>query len=64
MLRLAYENNKLVRLPIIHKLKVHNVRQGFFEEGCSNGFAASCVPIIRWQLPFLKLTDGGYSRQY
>jgi len=31
MLRLAYENNKLLRLPVIHKLKVNNVRQGFFE---------------------------------
>jgi hypothetical protein len=30
MLRLAYENNKLMRLPVIHKLKVNNVRQGFF----------------------------------
>jgi integrase len=32
MLRLAHEHNKLARLPIIHKLKVSNVRQGFFEE--------------------------------
>lgn len=32
LLRLAFENNKLLRLPIIHKLKVNNVRQGFFEQ--------------------------------
>lgn len=31
MLRVAYENEKLPRLPIIHKLKVNNVRTGFFE---------------------------------
>lgn len=31
MLRLAYENNKLLRLPILHKLRINNVRQGFFE---------------------------------
>jgi integrase len=31
MLRLAYEHNKLLRPPIIHKLKEHAPRQGFFE---------------------------------
>jgi integrase len=31
MLRLAYENNKLVRLPLIRKLKEAAPRQGFFE---------------------------------
>jgi integrase len=31
MLRLAYENNTLMRLPIIHKLTVNPPRQGFFE---------------------------------
>jgi integrase len=31
MLRLAYENNKLMRLPIIHKLTPKPPRQGFFE---------------------------------
>jgi integrase len=31
-LRVAYENNKLFRIPIIHKLTINNVRQGFFEE--------------------------------
>lgn len=31
MLRLAYENNKLMRLPVIHKLAANPPRQGFFE---------------------------------
>ena len=31
MLRLAYENGKLLRLPIIHKLKEAAPRDGFFE---------------------------------
>jgi integrase len=31
MLRLAYENQKLVRLPVIHKLEEAAPRQGFFE---------------------------------
>jgi integrase len=31
MLRLAYENNKLMRLPVIHKLTPNPPRQGFFE---------------------------------
>ena len=31
MLRLAYENNKLLRLPVIRKLKEGPPRQGFFE---------------------------------
>ncbi|MBI4611053.1 MAG: site-specific integrase [Candidatus Rokubacteria bacterium] len=31
MLRLAYENGKLLRLPLIRQLKEHGPRQGFFE---------------------------------
>ena len=31
MLKLAYENNKLMRLPIMHKLAANPPRQGFFE---------------------------------
>jgi integrase len=31
MLRLAHENNKLLRLPVIRKLKERAPRQGFFE---------------------------------
>ncbi len=31
MLRLAYENRKLMRLPVIHKLKEAKPREGFFE---------------------------------
>jgi integrase len=31
MLKLAYENNKLMRLPIIHKLAANPPRNGFFE---------------------------------
>ena len=31
MLRLAYEHNKLTRLPVIHKLAPNPPRQGFFE---------------------------------
>lgn len=31
MLRLAYENGKLLRLPMIHKLKEAKPREGFFE---------------------------------
>jgi integrase len=31
MMRLAYENNKLLRLPVIRKLKENAPRQGFFE---------------------------------
>jgi integrase len=31
MLRLAYEHNKLLRLPIVHKPKEAPPRQGFFE---------------------------------
>jgi integrase len=31
MLRLAHENNKLLRLPVIRKLKESAPRQGFFE---------------------------------
>jgi len=31
MLKLAYENNKLMRLPIIHKLAANPPREGFFE---------------------------------
>jgi integrase len=31
MLRLAYEHNKLIRLPVIHKLTPTPLRQGFFE---------------------------------
>jgi integrase len=33
MLRLAYENGKLLRLPIIHKLTEAKPREGFFERG-------------------------------
>ena len=33
MLRLAYENGKLLRLPVIHKLKEADPRSGFFERG-------------------------------
>ena len=32
MLRLAYENGKLLRLPIIHNLKESKPREGFFEQ--------------------------------
>ncbi len=32
MLRLAYENGKLLRLPVIRKLKENAPRQGFFEK--------------------------------
>jgi integrase len=31
MLRLAHENNKLLRLPVLRKLKQSALRQGFFE---------------------------------
>lgn len=31
MLRLAYENGKLLRLPVVRKLKENSPRQGFFE---------------------------------
>ncbi len=31
MLRLAYENGKLLRLPVLRQLKEHPPRQGFFE---------------------------------
>ncbi len=31
MLRLSYENGKLLRLPVIRKLKANGPRQGFFE---------------------------------
>jgi hypothetical protein len=31
MLRLAYETNKLTRLPSIHKLAANSPRQGIFE---------------------------------
>ena len=31
MMRLAYEHNKLLRPPVIHKLKAGAPRQGFFE---------------------------------
>jgi len=31
MLRLAYENGKLLRVPVIHKTKEANPREGFFE---------------------------------
>jgi hypothetical protein len=31
MMRLAYEHNKLLRPPVIHKLKEGASRQGFFE---------------------------------
>lgn len=33
MLRLAYENGKLLRLPVMHKLKEADPRSGFFERG-------------------------------
>ncbi len=33
MLKLAFENNKLLRLPIIRKLKEADPRSGFFERG-------------------------------
>jgi hypothetical protein len=36
MLKIAYENNKLLKLPTIHKLKVDNIRQGFFEREQAN----------------------------
>jgi len=32
MLKLAYENGKLVRLPVIHKPRENGPRQGFFED--------------------------------
>jgi hypothetical protein len=48
MLRLANENNKLMRLPVIHKLKVNNVRQGFFLRKSSlKRCAVSYALIIR-----------------
>jgi hypothetical protein len=31
MLRLSYENGKVLRLPVIRKLKANGPRQGFFE---------------------------------
>lgn len=33
MLSLAYENRKLLRLPVIHRLKEAKPREGFFERG-------------------------------
>jgi integrase len=35
MLHVAYERNKLSRLPVIHKLTLDNVRKGFFEHDMS-----------------------------
>jgi integrase len=32
MLRLGYENGKILRLPVIHRLKESAAREGFFEE--------------------------------
>jgi len=42
MLRLAYENGKLVRLPILHKPKEGPPREGFFEHDKYDD--------VRWQL--------------
>jgi hypothetical protein len=61
MLRLAYENNKLMRLPVIHKLKVNNVRQGFFEEEQFNEVCSLLRPD--YQVAALNATTYGWRMQ-
>jgi hypothetical protein len=47
MLRLGYEHNKVLRLPVFHKLKGADPRKGFFEETRSQRCAGSCGPICK-----------------
>jgi hypothetical protein len=42
MLRLAYEHNRLARMPVLQKLEESAPRQGFFEAGA---FAAARRPL-------------------
>ena len=45
MLKLAYENGKLARLPLIRKLKEAAPRQGFFEPASTRRYAGTCGTI-------------------
>jgi len=47
MLRLAYENGKLVRMPVIRKLAEASPRQGFFERGQFEAVRRLLAPDLR-----------------
>jgi site-specific recombinase XerD len=47
MLRLAYENRKLLRLPVIRRLKENAPRQGFFERGQYEAVRSHLTPDLQ-----------------
>jgi hypothetical protein len=47
MLKLAYEHDRLARMPVLHKLDESALRQGFFEAGAFAGVRR------RWSLTWL-----------
>jgi integrase len=47
MLKLAYENGKLLRLPVIRKLKENGPRQGFFEQAQYDAVRRHLSPDIQ-----------------
>jgi hypothetical protein len=47
MLHVAYEKNKLSRIPVIHKLKLNNIRQGFFEREMAAHVQSFLQPAYR-----------------
>jgi integrase len=50
MLRLAYEHGKLLRLPVIRKLKENGARQGFFERAQYDAVRKSLAPDLQLAL--------------
>jgi hypothetical protein len=49
MLKLAYENGKLLRLPIIRKLKEAAPRSGFFERSQFEAVKRHLRPDLQWR---------------
>ena len=48
MLKLAYENGKLLRVPILHKLKEAAPRAGFFERGQFEAVKRHLARTSKW----------------
>jgi hypothetical protein len=61
MLRLAYEGGKLLRLPVIRKIKEASPRQGFFEPAAFEAVRRELRPDLRspWRSP---MPSGGGPR--
>src|SRR6266851_10234786 len=59
MLKIAYENGKLLRMPVIRKLKEAAPRQGFFEREQFQAVRRHCQRISRSRRPSPTPLAGG-----